>query len=246
MDVVLDVVEESSVDQPGERSSNVLWESNCYQTSQRIASELISPTTTRRCGCGSGVPCYWSSSPSENPSKVEFLRFKLCFFGAVIFGIGLTPYQASFQSQAPVYAPRYVRLRFVSVEGQVYYESTDSFAVRAEFREQHLMLSRPALFLGGSVVVEFLGMQTRQPIPEMNSYYLCISRLRLHGCMLPGLLTPPRLRRGDDGTLEVGGLLYEKGAPRMWSSAFEYYWQRAEDSVDLPLASMGLGAFAYL
>ena len=188
-----DVVAASSVDREEESPRNVLHLSRCYLYSRRrlqAAQRRLElddfglALLQMHCGCANSQPCYWSSRPSRSPERVEFLELRLVVAVGLVTSVSITPYQAFFQPGAPVYAPRTVVLKFRDSEGRCYFES-ERLPVENLFLEQTLLLPQPALFLGGTLVLELCQMRQRQTIEGMDDYYMCLSHLRVHGLEIP-------------------------------------------------------------
>ncbi|KAJ1435589.1 hypothetical protein B484DRAFT_393499 [Ochromonadaceae sp. CCMP2298] len=115
------VVAASSVDRGEEAPHLALLPSRCQVS---LASSLEEAEAVPRflqyaawmqghCGCGGlGGPCYWSSAPSRLDSTVEYLTVSLQG-PALVAGFSVTPYQAFFHPDAPIYAPVEVAIQFL-------------------------------------------------------------------------------------------------------------------------------------
>ena len=192
INLLQDVLSASSVDREEESPRNVLRPSRCYDFFR--LRHRYSPSTDpdvglayfqMLCGCANGSPCYWSSRPNHSPDKVESMELELSVPVALVIGIVVTPYQALFQPNAPVYAPRTVVVKFKDQDGKCYFES-EPLAVENRFTEQRLVLERPALFLGGTPLLELRHMYQRQTLEGLEDFYMCLSHLRISGLELPG------------------------------------------------------------
>ena len=189
LNLLEDIVAFSSVDREEEGPRNVLRVSRCYRYyHERLKFAYRHPPLQdfslalfqMHCGCANGSPCYWSSRPSHSPERVEAMELKLTAAVAIVTGMVITPYQAFFQPAAPVYAPRTVVVKFKDPSGRCYFES-EPLAVLNRFVEQRLDFSSPALFLGGTALLELRHMVQRQTLEGLDDYYMCISYLRISG-----------------------------------------------------------------
>lgn len=191
--LISSVAEVSSNDREEESVTNVMSPSLCYslKSSRRGKEHSLIPDdhyvyyTQLECGCMGNHPCYWSSAPSFTPND-EHITFKTSSSFALIQGIGITPYQAYFQPEQPVYAPDTITLQLVHANGKPYYTSP-AFPVRAVFEHQYFTLPSPVVYIGGDMKLLLHGQQTRQTLSEAeggehhNSYYTCISHAVIGG-----------------------------------------------------------------
>mmetsp|Transcript_16364 Transcript_16364/g.15678 ORF Transcript_16364/g.15678 Transcript_16364/m.15678 type:complete len:334 (-) Transcript_16364:445-1446(-) len=199
-EAALRVYEVSSVDREQEGGFNVLKASKCQTDIQRflisdeIASENIAHINNIslhfqvRCGCAGSHPCYWSSKPSPVQNRKESMLFELKDMVFAIVGFSIIPYQAFFHPDCPVYAPIGASLQFVTISKSSYsvfseevYFETDIFLVQNKAILQDFHLPLPMLALNGYIRIVFHGMQQRQTIDEINEYYMCLSRVSIHG-----------------------------------------------------------------
>lgn len=192
----------SSVDRPNEAARNVMQRSVCFDEVRRNAGRrnlqpadamMNSYIAQVRCGCAQGSPCYWCSASSDDRLRHECIRF-IALAGSLVQGFVITPYQAFFQPEQPVYGPLRARV-FFELNGRVYFES-EEFEVDNSFTEQSFVLARPALFVGGLVGVAFLGMHRRQPLEEQDGFFVCISHVAVLGHPLPEALETALSRSG--------------------------------------------------
>ena len=184
----------SSVDRAEEGPNNVLFKSFCLDFLARTQTPLFQQFSTaqlgdhaqRNCGCAEHTPCYWSSQPSVQPNKSEFIAFAMAAPVSLVMGFSITPYQAFHHPEAPIYAPQEVVLQFLLpnvaspaspaapyplgatdvYSPQVYYQSPP-FPVHQSFRQQFFLLPRAALCLYGSVRLVCRGMIQRQTLGVM-------------------------------------------------------------------------------
>jgi hypothetical protein len=144
-EAVLRVDRVSSVDREQEGGSNVLKASKCHTDMQTfrymnfdagttaISINDIGRSLQQRCGCNGSHPCYWSSKPSPTNNINENMLFKLKYMVCAVVGFSITPYQAFFHPDYPVYSPVGASLQFItpSSDGrdeEIYFE-TETFRV---------------------------------------------------------------------------------------------------------------------
>jgi len=99
----------------------------------------------------------------------------------------LLPYCAFWQPNAPTYAPVQVQLRFFKRDFNdgIPYFCSEIFEVEHKFDRQQFHLQRPALFLGGEIVILMDGKHQRQTLGTgLDQYYVCIAELGVIGSTL--------------------------------------------------------------
>lgn len=197
--LVQDCVAVSSRDRAEERARNVVTESACCkfvsrhvglpQLSGYTREEIGQHAQQAQCGCAGNQPCYWSASPSETQSTLEYLTFNLHASVSLVCGFAVTPYQAFFQPSAPVYPPDEVVLQFLLPRpaagagagaaqrnvvqrltesqlfdsGEVYWQSP-SFHMSKTFAPQCFMLHNPVLIAKGVARLVMRGCLQRQTL----------------------------------------------------------------------------------
>lgn len=109
------VLESSSTDRQEESHDNILVSSLCQKLFEdnkdnpkfRNNLEALGRSIQyRNCMCGQSRPCYWSSKPSSTENIYESITFLLTSPVSVIYGFSLSPYQAFWHPDAPIYAPK--------------------------------------------------------------------------------------------------------------------------------------------
>lgn len=124
--LAVDICEASSVDRMVERPNNILTESKCYVTlrkNKNLSNSNISASlfhsindygsfVQRKC-CVINDPCYWSSAPRKDATNHEHITIELVTPVSVVVGFTVTPYQAFFHPDAPIYAPKEVCIQFL-------------------------------------------------------------------------------------------------------------------------------------
>lgn len=192
VNLIKEVIETSSVDRHNEIGSNVIKKSRCkvltdeYKwTNRNLPQELMYLFQLHNCKC-TVTPCYWSSRPTSNPNTLEYIQFKVTSPISFIVGFSITPYQASFQDESPVYAPRYVSIQLFCLDGLTVYYESEQYQVENVFKQQTFILPRALLNVYSTVRIVFHGMQQRQPIISQSDYYVCISHATVIGFPLYG------------------------------------------------------------
>lgn len=213
----------SSVDQPEELPANTLKKSQCLATIRKAVKDgrighnnenlaQFGYFAQFRCGCSGGVPCYYSSASSPDPNITEYITYRLCKRPMFIYGFTITPFQAYFHPNAPVYSPLEVCIQFLhqdatdtleivnitkrltaeQLQEGVYYQSP-YFPVAATSNEQLFCLSSPTLCIGSKVRVVFKNMRQRQTLGPVygEDYYMCISHCAV-------LAAPIEIKLSDD------------------------------------------------
>ncbi|KAG5188329.1 hypothetical protein JKP88DRAFT_304928 [Tribonema minus] len=208
----------SSQDQQDECPSNTLAPSRCYRemlrTHHASSTDLSKlqqqavfaprytvldqlPTSASvhcqtRCGCALGLPCYWSSSSSDNGEEArDHISYTLKEGLSVVTKFAVTPYQAFWQPESPAYAPTTASLAFYhpSLGVEPYYTSV-AFAIKPAMQLQTFELPKPAIFLGGGEArLELAGKQQRQTLgPDAgvmhDHFYTCLSFVAIYGASL--------------------------------------------------------------
>ena len=174
------------------------------------------------CGCCDGRPCYWSSTGNPSAASPEWIAFaptasRAGATAALVGAFSVMPYQAYWHPGAPVYAPRFAELALLapaaspaafeqSIAGapphdqrlgaRCYYRSP-RFAVAQTMTLQRFVLPRPALFVGGVIVVRLVGKAQRQTIDappaallgvdddaRADHYYCCLAHVACEGAPL--------------------------------------------------------------
>lgn len=174
---------------------------------------LIGHIAQQQCGCnGSGEPCYYSSASSPDPNMTEYITYGLYKRPVIVYGFTVTPFQAYFHPDAPVYAPVEVCIQFLrsntetfttnpvkrlsedQLTQSVYYQSA-YYHVKSSSEEQVFSLSSPTLCTDSLVRFVFKGMQQRQTLGPAygEDYYMCISHCAV-------LAAPMELKLSPDGT----------------------------------------------
>jgi len=186
----------SSVDREAESPNNLWTVSRCWEILQRCKE--LHPTidpgplgfrAQLHCGCAAGgAPCYWSSAPRKTPMVEEHITCELYSTVVLVHALSVTPYQAFFHPQLPVYAPRTVSVQFLHVDGRHCYYESPEYDVAAEFTAQTFVLPRPVLNVGGQVRFVLRGCQQRQTLEGTNDdgaalddFYMCLSNVCLYG-----------------------------------------------------------------
>ena len=115
---------------------------------------------------------------------------------SVINAVNITPYQAFFQPDQPIYSPVICFVQFVlpktdcGRESVVYFESKKFYFEKA-YKPQRFDFDQDTLFLGGEIRIIFYGMPQRQTLEadigsHYNDFYICISHVELCGRFLIG------------------------------------------------------------
>lgn len=224
--VLLSALCTSSMDQPAEFPKHTLKKSNCLAKIQKsVTSGRIDDSRRSRqlilagyyaqqqCGCnGSGSPCYYSSASSPDPDMTEYITYGLYKRPMFVYGFTVTPFQAYFHPDAPVYAPVEVCIQFLhrttetftanqvkrlsseQLTQGVYYQSA-FFPVQAISAEQVFCLPSPTLCADSLVRLVFKGMRQRQTLGPVygEDYYMCISHCAV-------LAAPIELKLSPDGS----------------------------------------------
>ena len=111
----------SSIDRVEEKPHNMLQPSSCLSSIELkvLDFNFLSPTqlgirSQIICGCAASEPCYWSSAPSSHDNMKEFVEFESKRMTSracrSITGMSVTCYQAFCHPNAPIYAPKFVRM----------------------------------------------------------------------------------------------------------------------------------------
>lgn len=184
--LVVEVLETSSVDREEECGGNILVPSFCFELLTNSRSSFPNETTEHMgllcqtvCRCVADRPCYWSSQPSSTSNISESITLRLASQVSIIFGFSVTPYQAFFHPSSPIYSPIEVCLDVLmptltvndkNVKSIRYVSMFQSpfFPVANQFREQFFRLNKPLLCLGGIVRVVMRGMIQRQTLSLQN------------------------------------------------------------------------------
>lgn len=155
-----------------------------------------------RCGCARGTPCYWSSKPSKEENVVETITYiPRADPGQIIIlnEISITPYQAFYHPELPVYAPVSFVLQLIipravaGCEGELVYYESERFYLENVYQKQSFRLSQSAFFFGGEIRLVLSGMSQRQTLsPDVGDnfedYYMCISHIEILGSTLHPVL----------------------------------------------------------
>lgn len=122
------IVAVSSLDRAEESPDNVMTLSSCfYYLKSPNRNQQLLPyqqmlyegyRIQRHCGCAGGRPCYWSSRPSTTQRSFEYLTVALSTSVACLTGFSITPYQAFFHPNAPVYGPLEVAIQIVTPKSE--------------------------------------------------------------------------------------------------------------------------------
>ena len=107
------VISASSMDRSVEGPQNIFRPSAClrslkeYQIQYRElkGDHRLGYFAQRTCGCIGESTCYWSSAPTPRQDRLEYVTFKLVKEVSIVVGFSITPYQAFFHPNAPVYGP---------------------------------------------------------------------------------------------------------------------------------------------
>ena len=148
-----------------------------------------------RCGCARDEPCYWSSKPSKEGNVVETITYTLrSDLGRILTlnEISITPYQAFYHPEFPVYAPVSFVLQAIipdvtaGCEGELVYYESERFYLEKIYQKQSFRLSQSALFFRGEIRLVFSGMNQRQTLaPDVGDnfedFYMCISHVEIRG-----------------------------------------------------------------
>ena len=197
------VVEASSIDREEENALNTLKISRCailqsalQEDDTRFNWRTRGYIAQEECQCCYQNPCYWSSCPSKTPIKDEYISFQ--FRNSVNFkdnripciqGISVTPYQAFFHPDSPVYTPQYVLVQlYIPIKEKehdcdqkeetktsdiMYYES-ELFEFDGSPNKQTFPLNN-VLFLGGEVRLVFRNFLQRQTLDLGEGNFLSLS-----------------------------------------------------------------------
>ena len=217
VNVIVAAIVGSSVDNSAESPENTMTKSACLKNIDRARNldlTQIIPIgffSQQMCGCtGSGRPCYFSSAPSLITQQTEYITYLISPRPVFICGFTVTPYQAFFHPDAPVYAPCEVCIQFLTADRTVkpqpaqinrltteqlqegvYFESP-YYVVAADSTEQLFSLDRPQLCSDSTVRIVFKGMRQRQTLgPEFGEeYFMCISHCSVLAAPIEMLLQP--------------------------------------------------------
>mmetsp|Transcript_1644 Transcript_1644/g.2627 ORF Transcript_1644/g.2627 Transcript_1644/m.2627 type:complete len:340 (-) Transcript_1644:360-1379(-) len=199
-DLENEILSASSRDRSSESPSNTLYVSRCTKFNLLPQNQNNSRRLQERCGCAGFRPCYWSSksfSKSETlrdrdgDSPIEYLTVWLKSSSPIVAAFSITPYQAFFHPNEPVYAPKRVSLQFIlrsdqcslklrqphfhlhpinsetelhhTSDGTVYYESP-VYDVEHNASTQIFTLPKPVIALNAVVRLVFRGMYQRQTL----------------------------------------------------------------------------------
>ena len=210
----------SSQDRPNELASNLLTKSNCYHRFEyfrpsinELHVHILGLREQMRCGCSANRPCYWSSAPQHEATAIEHITFTLFSPLVMIHSFSVTPYQAFFHPEAPVYSPVSVTLQFLApildgdntneiiddnnneldfLSNNFYcYHETDEFQIEPLFKAQVFTMSSPILAVGGRVRMMLRGSHQRQTLEgetdngmPLDEYYMCLSEVSLYGIVI--------------------------------------------------------------
>ena len=218
-DVLHTVHDFSSRDRPNEMADNLLKKSNCYHRFEyfrpavnELHVHILGLREQMRCGCSANRPCYWSSAPQHESSAIEHITFTLFSPLIMVHSFSLTPYQAFFHPEAPVYSPVSVSLQFLApmlddhpheiidddnavldvASNPFYcYHETEEFPIQPVFKAQQFIMPSPILAIGGRVRIMLRGFHQRQTLEGENDngmpldeYYMCLSEVSLYGFVI--------------------------------------------------------------
>eukprot|EP01035_Chromulina_nebulosa_P019941 gene19941-25907_t len=192
-----EVIGFSSNDRPDETPDNVLIVSPCTQYYSEHPYTGMLPRETLgyhcqiECGCASGNSCYWSSRPSTTDDKLEYLTIRLDVAVSLIYGFSITAYEAFYQPQCPIYAPKQVSLQLFALDTRTdelytFYESATYTVLKDSSEQQFFLLDKPIIAFGGIAKLLLKGMYQRQTIDpsygsSYNDYYICLSNVSILG-----------------------------------------------------------------
>lgn len=200
-DVLEAVLAVSTMDRIVESPLNVFTPSSCmeFMSKQPQRHQITGYYSQRRCGCGGGgAPCYWSSAGNSNQSAIEFMVFSLHSSISVIRGVAVTPYQAFFHVDAPVYGMMEVALQVLvinptrsykafslptgreedqdlnyrnkdmDIQSDVFYQ-TEFFPLQNVAVRQEIFFPHPILCASGEIRLVFRGMYERQNVGTLDN-----------------------------------------------------------------------------
>uniref|UniRef100_A0A8I7BBG9 F-box domain-containing protein n=1 Tax=Hordeum vulgare subsp. vulgare TaxID=112509 RepID=A0A8I7BBG9_HORVV len=152
-------------------------------------------------------PSYWSSGGADDPEAPESLTYRLNSDICVVDEIRVRPYQAFFQDDDPIYSSKTVRFRMghyklpresesfiidddenkmVNAEEKYMWTYTSpEFPMLQKNELQSFKLPRPALCIGGVLMIELLGRVQKQEADDM--YYICVCHVQVLGRSLSPL-----------------------------------------------------------
>ena len=112
-----------------------------------------------------------------------------------LHGLTVTPYQAYFHPQQPIYSPQYVQMQlYIPIEEErgeggivsnnVLYYQSEKFELDGSQKPQFFPLDN-VLFMGGEIRFVFSNFLQRQTLEEIvgenyDDYYMCIAHASVH------------------------------------------------------------------
>nr|CCA14228.1 Fbox protein putative [Albugo laibachii Nc14] len=139
----------SSVDHLNESPSHTLTQSYCWKemrARRQFFQSMNDPQLVfaiaekiqAECGCASGIPCYWSSSPSQLRDVNDWILYTIRA-PCLIQRIEIVPYRVFWYPMKPTYAPRQVSFSFfVRKVNEPLHDTVKTFGINA-----HLLYESP-------------------------------------------------------------------------------------------------------
>ncbi|EPS60867.1 hypothetical protein M569_13933, partial [Genlisea aurea] len=142
-------------------------------------------------------PSYWSSTGKSNPATSESLIYRLTSRLCLVSEVYVHPFEAYFQSGAPLYSSERVRFHLgywkdpesygdddespssFTEESFVWTYSSPEFQMARVNRLQKFELPKPVFCIGGILKVELIGRVQTQQMDGL--YYICVTHVQVVG-----------------------------------------------------------------